>query len=176
MITGIADLINRLTAATTPLRPPGAVAEPEFLRRCIRCNKCVQVCDYQSIRTAHLQTGARFGTPVIEPRSMPCYLCMKCPPVCPTGALDPRLVRKEDVDMGVAVIDELACFAHNGIVCRACFERCPIYRRGITLEDEMYPHVDPEACVGCGVCENVCPLDAPAIRVVPRGGKAGRRA
>ena len=28
------------------------------------------------------------------------------------------------------------------------------------------PHVDPDKCIGCGVCENVCPYkDARGIRV-----------
>ena len=28
------------------------------------------------------------------------------------------------------------------------------------------PHVDPDPCIGCGVCENVCPCkDRPGVRV-----------
>lgn len=148
-------VLERLSGAA-PLRPPGAVPEREFVRRCIRCNKCAQVCPYGSIRMGHIQAGRNFGTPLIHARDIPCYLCMDCPPVCPTGALDRGLTEKRDVRMGVAVIDESLCFAYHGIICRTCFDRCPFFREAITLEDEQFPVVHPEVCVGCGICERVC--------------------
>jgi ferredoxin len=59
-----------------------------------------------------------------------------------------------------------------------CEEHCPIPDKAIyCLEVEVQdrtggkrsikqPHVDPEKCIGCGVCENVCPYkDSPGIRV-----------
>ena len=147
------------------LRPPGAVKESEFVKRCIKCNKCVQICPYKSIKPLPLSWGEKFGTPVIIARETPCYVCMKCPPVCPTGALDNSVTEKEMIRMGVAEIDRSKCFAYNGIICRACFERCPIYREAITLTDEIYPVVHPEKCIGCGVCENVCPAEEVAITV-----------
>jgi len=147
-----------------PLRPPGAVDREEFDKKCIRCRKCIEVCPHDSIKAAHIEWGLEEGTPFIRPRETPCYLCMKCPPVCPTGALDGN-IRKNDVRMGKAVIDTATCLAYNGILCRACYERCPIYREAITLDQEVYPVVHAEKCVGCGICENVCPADPPAIIV-----------
>ncbi len=147
------------------LRPPGAVPEDEFAKRCIKCNKCVQICPYHSIQLLPLSAGKKFGTPIIIAREIPCYVCMKCPPVCPTGALDNTVTRKEQVHMGLAVIDQNKCLPYNGIICRACFERCPIYREAITLTDEIYPVVHPEKCIGCGVCESVCPAEEVAITV-----------
>ncbi|MDZ7764366.1 MAG: hypothetical protein U5K00_08045 [Melioribacteraceae bacterium] len=38
----------------------------------------------------------------------------------------------------------------TGIIPRACFENCPIFRKAIVLEDEMYPEVVEEHCIGCG--------------------------
>jgi MauM/NapG family ferredoxin protein len=170
------NLVQRLTSGRTALRPPGAVSEREFVRRCIKCNKCAQVCTYRSIRPARLGSGLAAGTPVINPRDVPCYLCMKCPPVCPTGALEREVVRKEDVWMGVAVIDEAACFAYAGIICRSCFDHCPIFREAITMRDEMYPVVHPGKCVGCGICENVCPMEeGSAITIRPRTADDPRR-
>lgn len=107
------------------------------------------------------------GTPYIIPRDTPCYLCMECPPVCPTGALNPH-VKKEEVRMGIAVINQSTCMAYNGIICRACFERCPIYREAIVLKDEIYPVVVSEKCTGCGICENVCLTEIPSIIVMSR--------
>ena len=59
-----------------------------------------------------------------------------------------------------------------------CEEHCPIPTKAIySLETEIrdregnvktvkQPHVDPELCIGCGICEHVCPFkDQPAIRV-----------
>jgi MauM/NapG family ferredoxin protein len=165
MTMSIFQLLERLSGPE-PLRPPGAVPEREFLRRCIKCNKCAQVCPYGSIRMGHLQAGQRFGTPLIDAREMPCYLCMECPPVCPTGALDPKLTEKRDVRMGVAVINEDLCLAYHGIICRTCFDRCPLFREAITLRDEQYPEVHEDVCVGCGICVHKCvgPEGAIAIR------------
>lgn len=147
------------------LRPPGAVGEAEFVRRCIKCNQCAAVCPYDSIRMAHLPYGLKFGTPVIEARSIPCYLCMECPPVCPTGALRKDVTRKEAVRMGTAVIDPEKCLPYQGVICHACFERCPLFREAITLKEDLYPVVHEEICVGCGICENVCPAEEAAITV-----------
>ncbi len=165
MLLPLLKFLSRTLRARLPLRPPGAAPEDEFVRRCIKCNKCAQVCPYDSIEMAHLDWGSKFGTPLIFARDVPCYLCMKCPPVCPTGALDNKLTEKTKVRMGVAVIDENKCLPFSGIICRACFERCPIYREAITMRDEIYPQVHPESCVGCGICENVCPAEEVAITV-----------
>lgn len=160
-------VLKRWLDPRTPLRPPGAVPEEEFIRRCIKCNKCAQVCPHESIVMGHLDAGRSFGTPIIHARDVPCYLCMECPPVCPTGALDNGLTEKQDVRMGKAVIDESRCLAFAGVICRACFQHCPIYRVAITMEDEMYPVVHVESCVGCGVCEYYCLAEEPAITVRP---------
>ncbi|MBL1211820.1 MAG: 4Fe-4S dicluster domain-containing protein [Ignavibacteriae bacterium] len=165
MLKFIVDYIESISNEDIALRPPGAVPEKEFLNKCIKCNKCLQICPYDSIVTAGLEHGRSFGTPIVKAREVPCYLCMLCPPVCPTGALDNNLLKKEEVKMGVAVINEQTCLPYNGIICRACFENCPIFRKAIILEDEMYPKVVEEHCVGCGICERVCPVESSAIIV-----------
>jgi len=158
--------LKKVINSRPPLRPPGAIDEKDFENLCIRCRKCELVCPYKSIKTAHAEWGVKMGTPIIVPREIPCYLCMKCPEVCPSGAL--KVVEKEKVAMGKAVIDTSLCLPYNGIICRACFERCPIYREAITLKDEMYPEVHPDKCVGCGICEQVCLTEQPAITVISR--------
>ncbi|GAB4377344.1 MAG: hypothetical protein Kow0042_24940 [Calditrichia bacterium] len=157
--------IKQLSAMYSPLRPPGALPEKEFEDRCIRCRKCQHVCPFDSIKITNGAWGLKMGTPVIYPRQIPCYLCMKCPPVCPSGALNPD-VTMERVRMGVAKIDESTCLPYQGILCRACYERCPIYREAIVLEDQLYPKVIDNKCTGCGICENVCPTDPQSVVVM----------
>lgn len=44
--------------------------------------------------------------------------------------------------------------------CSACVQRCP--KQCIRLEEDaegfLYPKVDEEACIKCGLCEKVCPI------------------
>lgn len=146
------------------LRPPGA--KKDFIRKCIRCGKCYQVCPYKTIRLAFLEFGIHnLYTPFIIPREVPCYLCMKCPPVCPSGALDRSLTEKTKVKMGIAKIDEKKCLAYLGTLCRSCYQNCPIFNEAITIDDELKPKVNKDKCVGCGICENVCPVEDAAIIV-----------
>ena len=43
--------------------------------------------------------------------------------------------------------------------CSACVQRCP--KHCITLKEDgegfLYPHVDSDVCIDCGLCEKVCP-------------------
>jgi Fe-S-cluster-containing hydrogenase component 2 len=36
----------------------------------------------------------------------------------------------------------------------------------ITMNDANVAQVNGEACIGCGVCTNVCPMDAIHLKVV----------
>lgn len=150
------------------LRPPGALPESEFLATCIRCGKCAQACPYRAITMASLLDGfAVMGTPVIRARRKPCYLCMKCPPVCPSGALRRSLKDKEQVRMGTAVVSREACLAWQETLCRSCFDDCPLIGEAIVMDGDLRPVVDDRKCVGCGICENVCPVEGAAIAVRP---------
>jgi MauM/NapG family ferredoxin protein len=150
------------------LRPPGALPETRFLATCIRCGKCAQTCPYGSIRMASLLDGLSvMGTPVIQARKTPCYLCMKCPTVCPSGALKRDLKEKEKVRMGTAEISRKTCLAWQDTLCRSCYDDCPLMGEAITMNNDLRPEVNTKKCVGCGICENICPLEAAAIVVKP---------
>lgn len=158
-----------MTVFHAPLRPPGAVNEKVFARLCVRCGRCVTACPYGAVEL----TGG-FGRgrllPRVEPQKQPCWLCMKCPPVCPSGALDTELADLQQVRMGRAHILKDRCYNYTGgIMCWTCYDRCPLRGQAIVLEGGLTPAITT-ACAGCGVCEYVCPvkavetlpLDAPA--------------
>ena len=154
------------------LRPPGAQEEGHFQASCIRCGKCSHVCPYRSIKIASILDGlSMMGTPYIKAREIPCYVCMKCPPVCPSGALNRKLIQKQDIRMGTAVINKNTCLPWQGTLCRSCYENCPIFDEAIVMDNELRPVIDEKKCIGCGICENVCPVEQSAITVKAKGDK-----
>ncbi len=157
-----------------PIRPPGAVPEPEFLRRCIRCYQCVEVCPNACIETHGVEDGlAEAGTPYIDPRSRGCVACMKCTRVCPTGALQPQSDDPDwipgHVKMGVARLNKDMCYSWQepARTCGVCYRSCPFKGTAMTIEVFERPVVHPEMCIGCGLCEQACVHLPQAIRVVP---------
>lgn len=159
--------LRRLFAAP-PLRPPGARPEAELAALCIRCGRCQAACPYRAIRPAGPGHGLEAGTPFVNAREAPCLLCLRCPPACPTGALDPALRDVRAVRMGRARVEERACYAFQGILCRTCLDECPLEGEAIVQDAELRPAVT-ERCVGCGICEARCPAPEVAIRVTPAG-------
>jgi ferredoxin-type protein NapG len=142
------------------LRPPGAVEEALFLDRCTRCGDCLPVCPFGSIKK-----DLESGYPVIFANESPCHLCddFPCIATCKTEALIPVADRAE-VRMGAAVVSRADCTADQG--CRFCLAKCPVEALSIDFI-EPYPVVDPEKCVGCGICEQICSTvnDTIAIKV-----------
>lgn len=147
-------------------RPPGALAESEFLSRCIHCYLCQDVCPTGCIQMKPDDESDRH-TPYILPRIKACTLCLKCGDVCPTGALQSP-ADKDDVRMGVARVDEELCVSHLRTgACGACFTACPVKGDAITQGLFNAPTVHAEFCTGCGLCEEVCIVAYRAIRVFP---------
>lgn len=154
---------------TNRLRPPGAVTEELFTGRCIRCGRCVESCPYRCIELLDIRHGLHAGTPLIAVEQIPCYLCMKCVQVCPTGTLRP--VAQEATRMGTAVVDTFACVAWSDLaLCRTCYDVCP-FKGGAIVLDELKPKVVPDACTGCGLCTHGCPITTDkglkAINITP---------
>lgn len=95
---------------------------------------------------------------------------MRCPPVCPTGALRP-ITAMTEAGMGLAWLDKSRCYTYEGsVLCKTCHEKCPLRNVAIIMDMGMFP-VITKACVGCGVCEKVCPRQA--IVTVPKANARG---
>ncbi|MBW2638015.1 MAG: 4Fe-4S binding protein, partial [Deltaproteobacteria bacterium] len=165
------------------IRPPGALKEEEFLKRCVRCGECMKVCITNGLQPTLFDAGLEgIWTPKLVPKIGYCeFRCTLCGQVCPTGAIERLpLQKKEKIKIGTAVIDTGRClpYAFN-MPCIVCEEVCPTSKKSIWFEEVKArnrkgrevvlkrPRVDIELCVGCGICETYCPVKGkPAIYVI----------
>ena len=148
-------------------RPPGALPAEMFLETCHRCGHCVDVCPADAIVALQGMDEAVNGTPCIAPERQPCVVCdgLECMAVCPSGAL--LRLPLEQVQIGLAEVDPEACVRSNGEDCRECITLCPLGDRAIGLDKGGAVKVMLDGCVGCGVCQHVCPTSPKAIVVKP---------
>ena len=179
------------------LRPPGALDEPEFLSRCIRCGECMKVCPNNALQPTLVEAGLEgLWTPTLVPRIGYCEpSCVLCSEVCPTGAIwqiTPKekgwvvgvgAAQNQPIRLGTAFYDRGRCLPWAMATdCIVCEEWCPVSPKAIYVEEAevvdaagktktlKQPRVDPSKCVGCGACEYACPLqDRPAIYVTSIG-------
>ncbi|MDV6031173.1 MAG: 4Fe-4S dicluster domain-containing protein [Phycisphaera sp. RhM] len=144
-------------------RPPGAVAEHQFLAGCTRCGDCVDVCPHDAIVKAPDRMGAIAGTPTIDADANACLMCedFPCISVCEPGVLSRSLPKT----IGTARVTEHLCLAHHSTTCTVCSERCPT--AGVISVSDGKPTIDEGACTGCGVCRYVCPAPENAILLMP---------
>ena len=178
------------------IRPPGSVAEPEFLEKCIKCDQCINVCPTNVLQPATLKEGGFEGlwTPVMNFNIKHCQLkCNLCSEVCPTGAIrkisvaeklgEGEFAEQGPVVLGTAFINTSRCLPWaNQIPCVVCEEVCPVSPKAIqTIDEEVKdvygnkvvlnkPFIIPDLCIGCGICQSECPvLDQPAVYVTAVG-------
>jgi len=91
------------------------------------------------------------------------YSCNICGQVCPTEAIRPvSLEEKQHARIGTAVIDRNRCLAwaedRRSLVCD---EICPNNAISAARDDDhsvSMPLVHATRCVGCGTCEEACPV------------------
>jgi len=179
----ITPAANAKTYNPALIRPPGALAERDFLQRCVKCGLCMQTCPSGGLQPTWAEAGLEgLWSPMLVPAIGWCeFECHACGQVCPTEAIQPLpLDVKKKAKIGLAVFDTNRClpFAY-GRECIVCEEHCPVPDKAITFELReatqrdgtvrtlKFPRVDPDRCTGCGICETKCVFkDAAAVRVV----------
>ena len=165
------------TSDAQAIRPPGALAESDFLSACVRCGLCVEACPYETLRLADTGQGVATGTPFFVAREVPCEMCrdMPCVKACPTGALAKSLHRIDAAQMGSAHLSRPeGCYSFIGAAaCTSCYQACPLKGTAITMKPGLTrlggwltPTVDADICTGCGKCEKACIASVAAIAIV----------
>ena len=167
------------------IRPPASSPEKEFLNLCIRCGNCMKVCITNGLQPVLLQSGLEgIWTPALVPEIGYCeYNCTLCGNACPTGAIKSLPLReKQKIKLGIAKVDKDICLAWKyGLECLVCEEHCPVHDKAIKMvRGEVdgkvvgRPVVDRDLCVGCGICQNKCPVrPVRAIKVDPEFADRG---
>jgi polyferredoxin len=178
------------------IRPPGSLAEPEFLERCISCSACMKVCPTGGLQPALTEAGFEgIWTPILVPQIGYCEQgCNLCGEVCPTDAIRKFSIKEkignmekgeEPIRIGSARYDKGRCLPWaNDVDCIVCEEVCPTSPKAIyfkiktittrdgSTRDIKLPHIDLAHCTGCGTCEARCPVDDKAAVYVTSVGES----
>ncbi len=171
------------------IRPPGSLVEEDFLGRCIKCAACMRICPTNVLQPALLESGLEgLWTPILVNQLGYCeHHCTLCGQACPTGAIRRISVQEKvgeapfdkPIKLGTAFYDHGRCLPWSmHTECIVCEEVCPTSPKAIWYKKVdvstrdggtvklKQPYVDPRLCIGCGICENKCPVeDLAAIRV-----------
>lgn len=188
-LTGVALPVLTKTHAVSKeaggkvIRPPGALEEIQFSALCVRCGECMKVCINNALQPLFMEKGLEgMFTPTLVPRIGYCeFNCTLCSQVCPTGAIKKLSQKQKHVFvMGRAFFDKNRCLVYaDKKECIVCEEHCPThdkaikFNRSVVIDNagrkrQLYePYVVEDLCVGCGICEYICPVQGDAaIKVV----------
>lgn len=163
---GLAKILDKkVPERETPLVPPGAGDAKHFYQHCTACQLCVAQCPNNVLRPStdleHLmQPEMSYERGYCRPE------CVRCSEVCPSGAI--RRITPEEktaIRIGIASVDRSRCLPEaRGTSCGNCARHCPsgaILMVPLHPEEKdslLIPSVNEALCIGCGACENLCPV------------------
>lgn len=144
------------------VRPPGSLAETDFLHRCVKCGQCMRICPTNVIQPAGVSHGTEaLWTPALDFRvgTSGCQLnCIACGHVCPTAAIrsisfEEKLglgeyAAKGPIRIGTAFMDRGRCLPWAmDIPCIVCQENCPVSPKAIYTRVAFSPVLTPALTV-----------------------------
>lgn len=156
---GMAQVIGKQDPPRdTPICPPGAVSN--FYDRCTACQLCISNCPNHVLKPSG--DLAHLLQPHLSYTDGWCRSeCNTCGTLCPAGAILPLAkFEKLSLSWGVSHIEHSECLQAKGVSCLNCVRHCPVGAiRVIRTKDGLtLPVVNEEQCIGCGACENLCPV------------------
>ncbi len=164
-----------VSSSRQPISPPGSTSVGRFTSLCTACHLCVTSCPTNVLKPSFLEYGlAGMSQPMMKYEYGFCnYDCTVCGDICPTGAImKTHTAAKKLIQIGNARLNKDECIVvAKKKDCSACSEHCPT-KAVHTVPYEgtlLLPEVDDSLCIGCGACENACPvLPKKAIIVNPK--------
>ncbi len=158
---GYADVLPKQALdREIPITPPGSKSVKDFYRHCIACQLCVVECPNGVLRPSSnperlMQPEMGYENGFCRPE------CTRCSEVCPAGAIE-KITREEKTQyhIGTAHVDLGACISATGKThCGKCASKCLVGAiHMVKTETGMAPAVNEEVCIGCGACEQYCPV------------------
>lgn len=162
---------KKMPERNTRIVPPGAESAANLAKHCTGCQLCVSNCPNRVLRPSgdldtFLQPFSSYEAGYCRPE------CTLCSEVCPTGAIKPvTKEEKSSIQVGHAVwIRENCIPVADGVACGNCARHCPsgaIQMVPLNQDENsasksgvpqlLIPAINPERCIGCGACENLCP-------------------
>lgn len=163
---GFADILPKeKPARATRIVPPGALGISNLERHCTSCQLCIASCPNGVLRPS--MSLSTFMQPEVSYENGYCRPeCTECSSVCPTGAIIKiDKAEKSAIKIGNAVVDIDRCISAEGIDnCGNCARHCPTGAIEMVSKDAndkrspKMPVVNSSLCIGCGACENLCPV------------------
>ena len=149
---------GRATDQASPLRPPWALVERDFLALCTGCGDCVTACPTEIIDMA-----APRRPPTMNFSHGECTFCSQCASACRPGAL---VRNSDDAPWPYKASAGESCLARQQVECRSCGDFCPegALRFPPRAGGPALPVLLEERCTGCGACQAPCPTGA--IRIL----------
>jgi ferredoxin len=160
------------------VRPPGALAEEDFLSRCIKCGQCMRVCPTNIVQPATLEAGLEgLWTPLLNFRvgTSGCQLnCIACGNVCPTSAIRPvtldeklgrgNFAERGPLRLGTAFMDRDRCLPWAmDVPCIVCQENCPVSPKAIFVREEFQTVREGARTITAAAADSLT-LDGTALR------------
>ncbi|MBQ6098641.1 MAG: 4Fe-4S binding protein [Methanobrevibacter sp.] len=148
--------------------------------RCVRCNTCVGECPVNAIEPANI-----FRLAKITDKCVKCEICVQTCPVAAIKLIDNSVIYDNEGEEGVIDynLGNVSC-SHRVVRMNSisidytvdnnwddCANLCPTNaftlefkeffdKKGLDLgidliDDELYPHINENMCIGCGACVEI---------------------